>query len=174
MPPIAISERVIQPRLLAARELPTAEPVTSGTPDTTEALPVATLRWKRGEVTRVSIRWSFAAALAVVALTSGCGSAASLPSTTERIQTGVVSGVAAPCEGPWRPQTQYEAIPVLVQLVKNSRVVAMQTVVGSHIFRFAASPGEYVVRSNQSATSPAPVTITAGATTTVNIYSACP
>lgn len=71
------------------------------------------------------------------------------------------------------PSAQYEAIPVRVQLLKDGQVVSTQTVRGSHTFRFAASPGEYVVRSNQSATSPSHVTLTPGATATVNIYSSC-
>jgi hypothetical protein len=121
----------------------------------------------------VSIRWSFAAVLPIVALASGCASTASSPNTTRQILAGVVSGVAEPCEGPPLPQAQYEAVPVRVRLIKNSRVVATQTVTGSHTFRFVTSPGEYVVRSNQSATSPAQVTITPGVTTTVNLYSAC-
>jgi len=71
------------------------------------------------------------------------------------------------------PSAQYEAIPVRVQLLKDSRVVSVQTVTGSHTFRFESSPGKYVVKSNQSATTPAQVTITSGTTSTVNLYSAC-
>jgi hypothetical protein len=121
----------------------------------------------------VSIHCPFAAVFPIVALLSGCASTASTPTTTGPALAGVVSGVASPCQGPPLPQAQYEAIPVRVQLIKQSRAVATQTVTGSHTFRFVTSPGEYVVRSNQSATSPAQVKITPGATTTVNLYSAC-
>jgi hypothetical protein len=122
----------------------------------------------------VTFRRSLAIGLLPLAtLASGCASTTSSPATTGHAPDGVVSGVAAPCEGPYMPSAQYEAIPVRVQLLKDIRVVAVQTVTGSHTFRFTAPPGEYVVKSNQSATSPSHISITSGATTTTNIYSAC-
>ena len=71
------------------------------------------------------------------------------------------------------PTAKYESIPVRVQLLRGKRVVAEQTVTGSHTFRFAVAAGDYVVRSNQSATVPTHSTVTPASTTTVNIYSAC-
>ena len=71
------------------------------------------------------------------------------------------------------PQAKLDAIPVRVQLLKNSRVVAEQTVTGGHTFHFAAPPGSYVVRSNQSATTPSIVIVADGQRKTVNLYSAC-
>ena len=108
----------------------------------------------------------------VVTLASGCASTTSSPTMTVQ-PTGVVTGVASPCEGPSMPQTQYEAISVRVRLLKNDRVVATQVVTGSHTYRFATSPGNYAVSSNQSGTTPSPVTITQGARTVVNLYSSC-
>jgi hypothetical protein len=121
----------------------------------------------------VLLRRSLAIALLPLAtLASGCASTTSPSGSTGQASDGIVSGVAAPCEGPYRSD-QYEAVPVHVQLLKDNRVVAVQTVTGSHTFRFAAAPGEYVVRSNQSATSPHHFKVTPGSSTTVNIYSAC-
>jgi hypothetical protein len=122
----------------------------------------------------VSIRRSIGLALLpIVVLGSGCATTASPPSATGKTLEGIVSGVASPCEGPYMPQAKFDAIKVRVQLLKDSRVVAEQTVTGSHTFHFAAPPGSYVVRSNQSATTPATVTVTDGQRKTVNLYSAC-
>ena len=122
----------------------------------------------------MSIRRSLGLALLpIVALATGCATTASAPSTIGKTLVGIISGVASPCEGPAMPQGRYKAIKVRVQLLKNSRVVAEQTVTGSHTFRFAAPPGSYVVRSNQSATTPTTVTVTDGQRKTVNLYSAC-
>ena len=118
-------------------------------------------------------RWSFAIAVVpVVALASGCASTASSPTTTLQ-PMGVVAGVASPCEGPYMPPAKLAAIPVRVQLLKNSRVVAEQSVTGSHTFHFAAPSGSYEVRSNQSATAPATVELADGQRKVVNLYSAC-
>lgn len=104
-------------------------------------------------------------------LIAGCTSVG--PGTTGTVPTGVVTGVASPCVGPPMPQAHYEAIPVRVRLLKDGRVVDRQTVTGSHTFRFVAPPGRYVLRSDQSGTSPTHVGIASGKESRVNIYAAC-
>ena len=122
----------------------------------------------------MSIRRSLGLALLlIVVLGSGCATTASPPSAQGKTAGTIISGVASPCEGPYLTQAKLEAIPVRVQLLHNSRVVAEQTVTGSHTFHLAAPPGSYVVRSDQSATTPITVTVADGQRRTVNLYSAC-
>jgi hypothetical protein len=85
----------------------------------------------------------------------------------------VVTGVAAPCTGPVLPGA-LARLPVTVTLSRASRVVATQSVRGRHVYRFAASPGAYVVASKERGGSrPVRVTVQPGATTVVPIRSSC-
>lgn len=111
-------------------------------------------------------------ALLLACAACGGGSSNSV-STTAPPARGIVSGVASPCEGPAMPQGLYRAVKVHVHLFKSTRVIAEQTETGSHTFRFVVPPGNYVVSSNQSATTPTAVTIKPGKTRTVNLYSRC-
>jgi hypothetical protein len=121
----------------------------------------------------VSFRRSVGVALPIIALASGCATTASSPGDTGTTLFGTISGVASPCEGPALSQQKLDAIKVRVQLIKKTQVIAMQTVTGSHTYRFDVPVGAYVVRSNQSATTPMTVTIMTGQTRTVNLYSGC-
>ena len=109
----------------------------------------------------------------IVAAVSGCATTTSSPIATERSDVGFVSGVASPCQGPAGPQQDPAATKVQVQRIKNNRVVALDTVTGRHVYRFASPAGSYVVSSTQPATTPVAVVITAGQTRTVNLLSRC-
>lgn len=122
---------------------------------------------------RVSFRRSVGVALPIIALASGCATTASSTSDTGTTLFGIISGVASPCEGPALSQQALDAIKVRVQLIEKTRVIAVQTVTGSHNYRFYTPTGTYVVRSNQSATIPMTVTVMTGQTRTVNLYSGC-
>jgi hypothetical protein len=61
-----------------------------------------------------------------------------------------------------------------VYLTKDARVVARQTVRGTHIYRFVTAPGDYVVATHEGgASKPIPVTVRSGQTTKTNIPSYC-
>lgn len=84
---------------------------------------------------------------------------------------GVVTGIAYPCVGPHRTSAQLANIPVRVTMSQRSKVVASQTVRGSHTYRFAVPPGQYMV---SSATSPhVSITIYTGEKRRANLDSFC-
>jgi hypothetical protein len=115
-------------------------------------------------------RW--VGSLALLALVSACTTQAS-PSVNKKPAVGFITGVASPCIGPARPGFIDAKIKVRVQLSGDQRLVATQTVTGSHVYRLAAPPGTYMVSSDQGGTTPQFVTVSKGKTRRADLNSAC-
>jgi hypothetical protein len=109
---------------------------------------------------------------ALLALLSACTFQASPPANTKPA-VGFVTGVASPCFGPFRPGFLPAKSKVRVQLSGDERLIASQTVTGSHVYRLAAPPGTYMVSSDQGGTTPQFVTVSKGKTRKVNLISVC-
>jgi hypothetical protein len=86
---------------------------------------------------------------------------------------GTVTGVAAPCIGPIT-STGYQKLEVTVYLTRGLRLVADQTVKGTHTYRFVVASGNYIVATHEGEGSrPVPVTVRPGQTTHADIPSYC-
>ena len=99
---------------------------------------------------------------------AGCGSA----STTPRVSTtvhGEVTGLAQQCTGLPRARPT----PVEVTLRRDDRLLARQTQLGSHAYRFSEPPGTYVVTTNQSYVVPVTVRLRAGRVVHADLWAAC-
>ena len=108
-------------------------------------------------------RWVWVAVFAMVgALLAACGEGAT---------TGSLTGHAAPCLGPHLAPAQRATIPVRVTVTEHSKVIADQTVRGSHTYRFNLAPGRYVVSSNASR--PVSIILRAGEVQRVNLGDLC-
>lgn len=84
---------------------------------------------------------------------------------------GTITGVASPCVG---PAITYSRLPVTVYLTQGARLVAHQTVKGTHTYRFVVPAGSYVVATHEGEGSkPVPVTVRSGQTTHADIPSLC-
>jgi hypothetical protein len=103
-----------------------------------------------------------AAVVLTLCFASGCSSGPT---------TGVVTGVAYPCVGPHRTSAQLANIPVRVTIRQRSKVIARETVRGSHTYRFDMPPGQYVVSSRTSG--PTSITLHAGEVDRTNLPSFC-
>ena len=90
---------------------------------------------------------------------------------TKASAPGVVTGIAEPCLGPHRTQTQIARIPVRVTLEDHSGVVATQTVRGSHTYRLRVSPGSY--RISDAASGVVDVTVPSAGVVRVDLVSHC-
>ncbi len=86
---------------------------------------------------------------------------------------GYISGNAQLCQGPAASQQTQEATPVRIELIHGSKVVRMDTVRGSHNYRFAVPPGTYLVESDQGGTTPKTITVAADQRRTVDLLSIC-
>ncbi len=86
--------------------------------------------------------------------------------------SGVVTGYAEPCVGPFRTQAQISEIPVRVTLEDHSRVVASQTVRGSHTYRLTVPPGRYRI-STDAASRPVDITVHSGGVVRTDLISSC-
>ena len=82
-------------------------------------------------------------------------------------EPGAVSGVASPCGLPGPKQR------VVVRLSQNSKVVAIETVTGSHHFIFSEPVGWYVLSSDQSKVKPVRVQLISSLDVIVNLPSDC-
>jgi hypothetical protein len=115
--------------------------VPSGSPDAFRR--ISTLAWLTGAGL---LALALVVTLALTNHPSRSGRASSgAPSTTA---LGEVSGIASPCVGV-ATLASFEARPVHVQLQRGSRVVSSETVTGDHRFLLAATPGRYVLTSDQ-------------------------
>lgn len=85
---------------------------------------------------------------------------------------GTLTGVASPCIGPAATSAQISDTPVIVRLTQGSRVVAQQTLKGTHQYRFVVPAGEYVIVVS-GGSPPARVLSRSGMTADVNIPSVC-
>ena len=110
----------------------------------------------------------FLATAAIAVTLAGCGRA----STTPRVSTtvdGEVTGLAQQCAGLPRARPY----PVEVTLRKGGRLLARQTKLGSHAYRFSEPPGTYVVTTNQSYAVPVTVRLRAGQVVHADLWAAC-
>jgi len=109
--------------------------------------------------------------IGLFALMSGCaGATVSTDAASKPL--GTVTGVASPCIGV-ASMSYIRTLPVRVTLRHYGRVVAHQTVTGSHVYRISRSPGRYLLSSNQSRTKAIPVTLCAGRRELVNLHVSC-
>jgi hypothetical protein len=88
-----------------------------------------------------SIRLWVPLALVLAGFLAGCSGSAS--------QSGVLTGVALPCEGLPTPGYAYAKVPVHVTVKQGSRIIAGEVVTGGHVYRLVAPPGDYTVYSDQ-------------------------
>jgi hypothetical protein len=111
----------------------------------------------------------FFLATGVVAVSlAGCGRA----STTPRVATTVqaeVTGLAQQCTG--LPRARPSRVEVTLRL--GDRLLARQTKLGSHAYRFSEPPGTYVVATNQSYVVPVTVRLRAGRVVHADLWAAC-
>jgi hypothetical protein len=84
----------------------------------------------------------------VVAIGSlaGCGMA-TRAGPTNAVPSGVVTGVADPCNGPVLNDVDLSTV---VTIKAASRTVATQTVQGNHIYRLVVPAGHYTLSSDAS------------------------
>ena len=102
----------------------------------------------------------------------GCGQ--SSLTAHPRAANGTITGIASPCVGQAFTPTQYGKLPVTVYLTQGSRLVAQQTVKGTHTYRFAVPAGNYVVNTHENGGSkPVSMTVRSGQTTHADIPSIC-
>lgn len=86
---------------------------------------------------------------------------------------GTVTGVASPCVGTITA-AQLNRLSVVVYLTQGSRLVARQTVTGTHTYRFVVPVGSYVVATHEGEGSkPRSVMVRSGQTTHADIPSYC-
>jgi hypothetical protein len=118
-----------------------------------------------------SLRSSVFGLTLVAIAASGCGSTTESGKASST-QPGTVTGVASPC-GSLATKAEYAQRAVQVLLSAHSKVVASETVTGTHIFKFTEPPGSYVLTSHQSYVHPVTVILHTGKTTQVNLYANC-
>jgi hypothetical protein len=99
---------------------------------------------------------------------AGCGSASTTPGVSRAVH-GEVTGLAQQCAGLPRARPY----PVEVTLRKGGRLLARQTKLGSHTYRFSEPPGTYVVTTNQSYVVPVKVRLRAGQVVHADLWAAC-
>ena len=107
-------------------------------------------------------------ALALTFTLAGCSSSSTAPKIPRSVD-GVVTGLAQACSGP----PTAPAHPVVVTIHQGDRLVAQQTRLGSHVYRFSEPPGTYVVGTNQSNAVPITVTLQAGTIVQADLISDC-
>lgn len=98
---------------------------------------------------------------------AGCGGSTTAPMPSRPL--GVLLGVADQCSGlPGAPPH-----PVQVIVYRDGEVVATQTKLGSHHFKFSLPAGKYSVTSNQSYAVPLNVELESGQVAHASVYSSC-
>ena len=123
-----------------------------------------------GRNRKVRIRRFVVLLLSVVAVVSGCTTTTANEMTSP---VGYISGNAQLCQGPYASQQTQAATPVRIQLIDGHKLVRVETVKGSHNYRFSVPPGTYMVKSDQGGTTPKTITVTAGMVRTVDLPSIC-
>lgn len=113
-------------------------------------------------------KWLAVLCCACALAVSGCGGPISVPQATGQ-QPGVLTGVAGQCSGPAAQPKE----PVEVIVYRGDRVVAKQTKLGSHEFRFSMPAGRYRVTTNQSYVMPVDVTLHSGRMSRVSVFANC-
>ena len=106
-------------------------------------------------------------AVLVVSL-PGCGRASTTPNVSAPVD-GEVTGLAQQCTGPAKALP----FPVEVTVRRGGRLLARQTRLGSHAYRFSEPPGTYVVTTNQSYVVPVTVHLRAGQVVHADLWAAC-
>jgi len=99
---------------------------------------------------------------------AGCGRASTTPGIAAKVH-GQVTGLAQQCAGLPRARPY----PVEVTLRRGDRLLARQTQLGSHTYRFSEPPGTYVVTTNQSYVVPVTVRLRAGQVVHADLWAAC-
>jgi hypothetical protein len=84
--------------------------------------------------------------IVIIGSLAGCGVAVRAGSANA-VPSGVVTGVAEPCDGPVLNNVDLSTV---VTIKAASRTVATQTVQGNHTYRLAVPPGHYTLSSNAS------------------------
>jgi hypothetical protein len=106
---------------------------------------------------------------AVVAVgLAGCGRGPTIPRVSATVE-GEVTGLAQQCAGLPRARPH----PVEVTLRKGDRLLARQTGLGSHTYRFSVPAGTYVVTTNQSCVVPVTVRLRARQVVHADLWAAC-
>ena len=98
---------------------------------------------------------------------AACGNTNAGPNAS--VPRGFITGTADMCSGaPGEPPHNVQA-----RLLQGKRLVGQKTYLGNHMFRFSVDPGRYTVTSDQSYATPVQVTVRAGQTVHVEVYSSC-
>ncbi len=98
---------------------------------------------------------------------AGCGGSTTAPMPSRPLS--VLLGVAYQCLGlPGDPPH-----PVQVIVYRDGAVVATQTRLGSHHFKFSLPAGKYTVTTNQSYAVPVNVELESGQVAHASVYSSC-
>lgn len=122
-----------------------------------------------GSAGGVIFRPMFLLVTAVLAVSlAGCGGPSTIP-TVSAIVDSEVTGLAQQCAGPARARP----FPVKVTLRKGDYVLARQTGLGSHTYRFSEPPGTYVVTTNQSYVVPVTVRLRVRQVVHADLWAAC-
>ena len=99
---------------------------------------------------------------------AGCGRASTTPKVTTPVD-GEVTGLAQQCAGLPRARPS----PVEVTVRKGGRLLARETQLASHVYRFSEPAGTYVVTTNQSYVVPVTVRLRAGRVVHADLWAAC-